>query len=83
MLSKAARPFIEFYHLASFGSPRHLRDNSQQFWQGISLGWHAAIRYKRLSNMSDDALARQGLTRASIGRYAFFGRDSIGHGQSK
>lgn len=35
--------------------------------------WRAHLDYKRLSNLSDKALAKRGLTRANLGRYVFFG----------
>ncbi|MEZ5933145.1 MAG: hypothetical protein R3F54_14570 [Alphaproteobacteria bacterium] len=34
--------------------------------------WRAYVRYKRLSVLSDQALAARGLTRRDIGRHAFF-----------
>lgn len=42
---------------------------------GIGQGWRAYVRYRRLSNMSDEALHQRGLTRHQIGRHAFFGDD--------
>lgn len=41
--------------------------------KALQHAWRAYIRYKRLGNLSDVALAKRGLKRADIGRHAFFG----------
>ncbi len=76
---QAVRPFIEFYRTASFGTPAPSHQNLSRLWHGLSLGWEAAKRYRRLSMMNDDQLARLGLDRATIGRCAFFGDPPFGH----
>jgi hypothetical protein len=40
------------------------------------MGGHAAIRYRRLTRLSDEALAKQGLTREQIARHSFFGDEA-------
>lgn len=45
---------------------------SERLLEGLTMGWLAYLRYKRLSVLSDDALKRRGLTRQDIGRHAFF-----------
>lgn len=73
----AVKPFIDFYRVASFSPPDHDEGSGHRIWRGVSLGWNAARRYRRLASMSDDQLRRLGLDRASIGRYAFFGSDAV------
>lgn len=74
----AVRPFVEFYRLVSFTTPAPRHHNLGRFWQGIRLGWNAAKRYRRLSSMNDDQLARHGLDRTTISRRAFFGDPPFG-----
>lgn len=73
----AVKPFIDFYRVASFSSPVHGDGSGHRIWRGVSLGWNAARRYRRLASLNDDQLRRIGLDRASIGRYAFFGSDAV------
>jgi hypothetical protein len=79
MLS-AIRPYIDFYRTVSFTAPSHSPNGFRQIWRGLALGWHAASRYRRLSQMSNEELDRRGLDRASIGRHAYFGDPPYGRG---
>lgn len=74
----AAKPFIDFRRIVSFASLCQAHACLRRLWQGIRLGWQAASRYKKLSIMSDEELAGQGLSRASIGRHAFFCNRPVG-----
>ena len=76
----AVRPFVDFYRVASFSTTHPPKPHVRRFWESISHGWRAAARYRRLSLMSNDELARLGLDRASIGRRAFFGEPPFGRG---
>lgn len=73
----AVKPFVEVYRVTSFISLRRAMGCLRQAWQGITLGWSAASRYRRLSLMSNEELANRGLDRASISRHAFFGEGPI------
>ncbi|MGI9420201.1 MAG: hypothetical protein ACR2RA_20445 [Geminicoccaceae bacterium] len=72
-MQNAVRPFIDFYRTASFSPTHPPKPVLRRVWRSLAHGWHAAGRYQRLSLMSNEELARLGLDRASIGRYAFFG----------
>ena len=69
-------PFIDLYRVASGNPPS---ETSKGFFErlgsGIAMGWRAAIRYRKFARMSDEALAKQGLTREQIARHSFFGNE--------
>lgn len=75
---QSVRPFVEFYRLAAFASPPLRVIDFARFCYGVNLGWEATKRYRRLSILNDDELARLGLDRTSIGRHAFFGGPPLG-----
>ena len=77
---KAVKPIIECRLVASFASFCRAHAHLRRFWQGMLLGWRAACRYKKLSIMSHEELASQGLCRASIGWHAFFCNRPVGRG---
>lgn len=76
----AVKPFIDFYRIASSAPAADPDRDVRRFWRGLTLGWNAARRYRRLQLMSDRELERLGLDRASIGRHAFFGDEPFGQG---
>jgi hypothetical protein len=70
-------PFIDLYRVASGNPPSETTGGFfERFSRGLAMGWHAAIPYRRLSRLSDEALAKQGLTREQIARHSFFGDEA-------
>jgi uncharacterized protein YjiS (DUF1127 family) len=54
-----------------------LRSTLTTFARGVQDGLDMADRYHALSRMSDDQLARRGLTRADITRAALLGSERV------
>lgn len=65
------------------GALERLADGLRQVLLGIGDGLAAARRYERLAAMSDAELARLGLAREDVPRFAFFGdRQGCGAGRT-
>ncbi|MGI9486592.1 MAG: hypothetical protein ACR2RF_12075 [Geminicoccaceae bacterium] len=77
-MSRAAKPFINFHRVAPFSASNPPTPVLRRFCQALAHGWRTAARYRRLELMNDKELARLGIDRASIGRYAFFSEQPIG-----